>query len=390
MRLIKSGGILMAEPVHVLNAVGNMGMGGMETLIMNIYRNIDREKVQFDFLIHTSREGEYADEIKKMGGRIFHMPVLQEKPHIYYWRYFAYKNALKKLFKEHPEISIVHGHMTNTASIYMPIAMKYGNVKTCIAHSHQSEATPGLQGKVTNFLQRNLSTIATDCFACSEVAAQWIYPKEMIRSNKVTIIRNGVETKRFHYNQEIRRVTRDKLGIQNKLVIGNVARFKKQKNHAFLIDIFREIQKMHPDSVLVLVGIGELLEPIRDRVRSYGLEDSVLFLGGRSDVPDLMNAFDVFLLPSLFEGLPLVGIEAQCAGLPLITSTAVSEETNVTGNVKFLSLEMPPEKWAEEVIETCQKHIREDLVDAVKEKGYDIQTTADWLQNFYIQKAMKK
>jgi len=380
----------MNQPIHVLNAVGNMGMGGMETLIMNIYRNIDREKVQFDFLIHTSREGEYAEEIKKLGGRIFHMPVLQEKPHIYYWRYFAYKKALKNLFQKHPEIVIVHGHMTNTASIYMPIAMKYGNVRTCIAHSHQSEATPGLQGQVTNFLQRNLSKVATDCFACSEKAAEWIYPKEMIINNKVKIIRNGVETKRFHYDKDIRKRTRETLGIDHKLVIGNVARFKRQKNHTFLIEIFREVHKICPESVLVLVGIGELLEPTKEQVHSYNLDDSVLFLGGRSDVPDLMNAFDVFVLPSLFEGLPLVGIEAQCTGLPIVTATTVSEETDVTGNVRFMDLDIDPKIWAQQIIKLSRTYQRKDMVDQVREKGFDIQSTADWLQNFYLQKAMER
>lgn len=377
----------MNQPIHVLNAVGNMGMGGMETLIMNIYRNIDREKVQFDFLIHTSREGEYAEEIKKLGGRIFHMPVLQEKPHIYYWRYFAYRNALKKLFIEHPEITIVHGHMTNTASIYMPIAMKYGNVHTCIAHSHQSEATPGLQGKVTNFLQRNLSKVATDCFACSEKAAEWIYPEEMIQNNEVTVIRNGVDTSRFHYDPALRDEVRKKLGVEGKFVIGNVARFKKQKNHTFLIDIFKEVHVLNPDAVLVLVGIGETQQETKKKVHVYGLDDAVMFLNGRSDIPDLMNAFDLFLLPSLFEGLPLVGIEAQCAGLPIITATMVSEETNVTGNVKFLRLDHSATYWAREIMDYYNQYQRHDCAELVKSKGYDIKETALWLQHFYLERA---
>lgn len=377
----------MSNPIHVLHAVGNMGMGGYETLIMNIYRNIDREKVQFDFMIHTAHEGEYAEEIKSLGGHIYHMPVLIQKPKVYYWRYFEYKKALNDLFREHSEFSIVHGHMTNTASIYMPIARKYPNIKACIAHSHQSEATPGLQGKVTNFLQRNLSKVATDCFACSEKAAEWIYPEEMIRDNCVKVIRNGVETRRFHFNPEVRNKTRVDLGVQDKLVFGNVARFKRQKNHEFLIEIFREIHKLRPDSVLILVGIGELLEPTKEQVRSYGLEDSVLFLGGRSDIPDLMNAFDMFLLPSLFEGLPLVGIEAQCTGLPIVTATTVSQETDVTGNVRFLSLNDSSLEWAKEILQFYESSTRKDLADLVKAKGYDIQSTADWLQEFYLTKS---
>ena len=374
----------MSNPIHVLHAVGNMGMGGYETLIMNIYRNIDRNKVQFDFMIHTAREGEYADEIKSMGGHIYHMPVLMQKPKVYYWRYFEYRKALDDLFREHPEFSIVHGHMTNTASIYMPIARKYPNIKACIAHSHQSEATPGLQGKVTNFLQRNLSKVATDCFACSEKAAEWIYPEEMIRDNRVTVIRNGVDTSRFRYDPTIRNESRKKLGVEGKLVIGNVARFKTVKNHTFMIDVFKELHSIRPESVLIFVGVGELMEPMKDKVKTMGLEDSVLFLGGRTDVPDLMNAFDVLFLPSLNEGLPLVGIEAQCVGLPVVTATTVSQETDVTGNVRFLSLNEPPQEWAKEIIRFYDGFERKDLADLVKAKGYDIQSTADWLQEFYL------
>lgn len=376
----------MAEPIHILHVVGNMGMGGYETLIMNIYRNIDRGKVQFDFMIHTADEGEYAEEIKALGGRIFHMPVLLQKPKVYYWRYFAYIRAIDNLFKTHPEFSIVHAHMTNTASIYMPIAKRYNNIKACIAHSHQSEATPGLQGRVTNFLQRNLSKVATDCFACSKKAAEWIYPEEMIRDNRVTVIYNGVDTSKFHYIPALREEVRKRLGIEGKFVVGNVARFKKQKNHTFLIDIFSEIHALRPDSVLILVGIGETQQEIREKVRAYGLEDAVMFLNGRNDVPALMNAFDLFLLPSLNEGLPLVAIEAQCAGLPIVTAATVSKETDLTGNVRFYDLSMPPIDWAKQIVAFYNGYHRMDCAEMVKNKGYDIRETARWLQDFYIRK----
>lgn len=380
----------MSEPVHVLHVVGNMGVGGYETLIMNIYRNIDRTKVQFDFLIHTENDGEYAEEIKSLGGRLFHMPVLIQKPKVYYWRLFKYIHALNVFFDSHKEISIVHGHMTNTASIYMPIASKHNNIKACISHSHQSEATPGLQGKVTNILQKNISKVATDYFACSEKAAEWIYPKEIITDGRVNIINNGIDTSRFNYSKDKRHSTRLELGIGDKLVIGNVARFKKVKNHKFIIEVFNEVHKIYPNSVLVLVGVGELLSYIKEQVCNYDLEDSVLFLGGRSDVAELMNAFDIFLLPSLNEGLPLVGIEAQSTGLPVFTSTDVSRETDVTGNVKFLSLDLSAHQWAEEILKTYKLYERTDLSEVIKSKGYDIRSTANWLQNYYLSKALEK
>lgn len=377
----------MSEPIRVLHVVGNMGIGGIETLIMNIYRNIDRDKVQFDFLIHNPTEGEYADEIKKLGGHIYRMPVLRDKTRTYYWRYFEYKRALKKFFSEHKEIKVLHGHMTNTASIYMPIAMKYGNVKCCIAHSHQTEATPGLSGVVTNILQRHLEKIATDYFACSEEAAKWIYSIEIVENGKVKIIHNGTDVEKYHFDSVEHEKIKNQMGHSGKIVFGNVARFKKQKNHEFLIDIFAEIHKMNQNTVLILVGQGELEENMKEKVAKLGLDDCVEFLGARNDVPTLLKDFDVFLLPSLFEGLPLVGIEAQAAGLPMITSNTVTLEADVTGNVTFLPLELSAEEWAKKILEVNEFFVRKDMTQKVREAGYDIKQTAQWLQKFYLEKS---
>lgn len=376
----------MSEPIRVLHVVGNMGIGGIETLIMNIYRNIDRDKVQFDFLIHNPTEGEYAEEIKKLGGHIYRMPVLRDKTRTYYWRYFEYKSALKKFFLEHKEIKVLHGHMTNTASIYMPIAMKYGNVKCCIAHSHQTEATPGLSGVVTNILQRHLEKIATDYFACSEEAAKWIYSIEIVENGKVKIIHNGTDVEKYHFDSVEHEKIKNQMGHSGKIVFGNVARFKKQKNHEFLIDIFAEIHKMNQNTVLILVGQGELEENMKEKVAKLGLDDCVEFLGARNDVPTLLKDFDVFLLPSLFEGLPLVGIEAQAAGLPMITSNTVTLEADVTGNVTFLPLELSAEEWAKKILEVNESFVRKDMTQKVREAGYDIKQTAQWLQKFYLEK----
>ena len=377
----------MSEPIRVLHVVGNMGIGGIETLIMNIYRNIDRDKVQFDFLIHNPTEGEYAEEIKKLGGHIYRMPVLRDKTRTYYWRYFEYKSALKKFFSEHKEIKVLHGHMTNTASIYMPIAMKYGNVKCCIAHSHQTEATPGLSGVVTNILQRHLEKIATDYFACSEEAAKWIYSIEIVENGKVKIIHNGTDVEKYHFDSVEHEKIKNQMGHSGKIVFGNVARFKKQKNHEFLIDIFAEIHKMNQNTVLIIVGQGELEENMKEKVAKLGLDDCVEFLGARNDVPTLLKDFDVFLLPSLFEGLPLVGIEAQAAGLPMITSNTVTLEADVTGNVTFLPLELSAEEWAKKILEVNESFVRKDMTQKVRVAGYDIKQTAQWLQKFYLEKA---
>lgn len=378
-----------SEPVHVLHVVGNMGIGGIETLIMNIYRNIDRSKIQFDFLIHNPTEGEYADEIKRMGGKIYRMPVLRDKPHTYYWRYFKYTRALKKFFTEHSEIKIVHGHMTNTASIYMPIAKKYGSVNCCIAHSHQSIATRGFSGVVTNILQRNLWKTATDLFSCSEKASHWIYPEDVIRRNEVKIIHNGIDIEKYRYSIERFKEERTKLGIdEGTLVLGSVSRFNSVKNHSFMIDILEECIHFNPNTVLILAGDGVLLDSIRKKVKQKGLEKDVYFLGLRSDVADVIQAFDVFLLPSISEGLPVCAIEAQAAGLPIVASTGVTDETDITGNVTFLSLDLPAEVWARKILDVCSDFERVDMTEAVRNAGYDIKQTAQWLQDFYLSKTL--
>lgn len=377
------------EPVHVLHVVGNMGIGGIETLIMNIYRNIDRSKVQFDFLIHNPTEGEYADEIKRMGGKIYRMPVLRDKPHTYYWRYFEYKRALKKFFMLHSEIRIVHGHMTNTASIYMPIAKKYGNVNCCIAHSHQSIATKGFSGVVTNILQRNLWKTATDLFSCSEKASHWIYPENVIRTNEVKIIHNGIDIEKYRYSIERFKEERIKLGIdESTLVLGNVSRFNSVKNHSFMIDILEECIRFNSNTVLMLVGDGVLLDSIKKKVKQNGLEKNVYFLGLRSDVADIIQSFDVFILPSISEGLPVCAIEAQAAGLPIVASTGVTSETDITGNVTFLSLNHPSSEWAKKVIDINSSYKRIDTTEQVRKAGYDIKQTAQWLQDFYLSKVL--
>jgi len=376
----------MEEPIRVLQVVGLMNPGGIETLIMNLYRNIDRNKVQFDFLTHKGLDGIFDDEIRRLGGRIYKMPQIRNGNKTYYFRLFIYIYALKEFFREHKEYHVIHGHMTNTAAIYMPIAKKFGNVTCCIAHSHLTQARPGMAGKVTDFLHRLVPSVATDYFACSEMAAHWIFSEEDIQNGHVTIMKNGVNVEKFCYRPDISAMVRAELGIEGKLIIGNVARFKKEKNHIFLIDIFQALHKIIPDSLLVIVGEGELMQEVKERVKRLGLEDVVMFLGVRQDVDRLMQAMDVFLLPSLYEGLPVVGIEAQASGLPVFTSTEVTIEMDITGHVKFLSLELSASQWATEILKCIKTYQRFDVSKQITQNGYDIKNTAEFMQEFYLAK----
>lgn len=372
------------EPIRILHIVGRMDRGGIETMIMNLYRNIDRNKVQFDFLAHYGREAAYNEEIRALGGRIYEMPALKDETHVYYWRLFEYMTALNKFFKEHQEYKIIHGHMTNTAAIYMPIAKKYG--VTCrIAHSHNTRGKAGLSGIVTDILQKPVYKNATDWFACSKAAAFWFYPKKAVEAGKVTVLANAVNAQKFRYSLEMREKMRRELGVEGKIVIGCVARFRPEKNHIFLIEVLQEILKKEPNTVLVFAGEGPTETEAKRKAQELGLQDKVIFLGMRTDIPDVLQAMDVFTLASLWEGLPVTGIEAQAAGLHCVVSDGVTNEMNAIEMVEFLSLDAAKKEWADKLISAAQKE-RTDTFEKIKAAGYDIHTTAPWLQQFYLEK----
>lgn len=372
------------EPIRVLHIVGRMDRGGIETMIMNIYRNIDREKVQFDFLAHYGREAAFNEEIRSLGGRIYEMPALKDETRGYYWRVFAYIKALKKFFDEHKEYKIIHCHMTNTAGIYMPIAKKRG-ITCIISHSHSTKAKIGLIGKVTDILQKPICKYATDMFACSEAAKNWFYPEDVIKSGKVRVIANAVDADKFRFNEEKRIKMREELELGDGITVVCVSRFRKEKNQIFLMEVLKKMKEKHKDAVFVFAGDGPCEDEVRAKAKEYGLEKNTRFLGMRADVPDILQAADVFVLPSLWEGLPVVGIEAQASGLHCVASEGVTEEMNAIGMVEYLSLDEPVEKWCEK-LEAAASKPRLDTYDKIKEWGYDIHTTTPWLQEFYLNK----
>lgn len=370
------------EPIRVLQIVGRMDRGGIETMIMNLYRNIDREKVQFDFLAHYGREAAYNDEIRALGGRIYEMPALKDETHVYYWRLFAYLKALRAFFKAHPEYRVIHGHMTNTASLYMPIAKKNG--VTCrIVHSHSTKGKAGLLGLVTHILHRPVHKHATDYFACSEGAKAWLYPKKLIEAGKVTILANAVDAQRFRFDGEVRERMRRELELGDRLTVVCVARFRPEKNQTFLIDVLQELVKVREDVVMVFAGDGPCEQEVQDKVKAYGLEAFTRFLGMRTDVPDILRAADVFALPSLFEGMPVTAIEAQAAGLRCVVSQGLTGEMNALGMVEYVPHD--PKLWAKRLAEGGSQ-LRRDTYEQIVAKGYDIHTTAPWLQDFYLSK----
>jgi len=371
----------MTEPIRILHIVGRMDRGGIESFIMNLYRNIDKTKVQFDFLCHYGREAAFNEEIRKMGGRIYEMPAIKNENKIYYHKIISYIRALNNFF-DNNNYKIIHGHMTNRALIYMLIAKKNG-VKNMIAHSHLSKSKKGVNGFITDILQTPISYIASDHFACSKVAAEWLFSKKINNSGVVKIINNSIDVEEFKYSLEVREKMRVKLKLENSFVIGHVGRFYHEKNHDFLIDIFKEILKEKNNAKMILVGDGPLKPTIHEKVKMLGLENNIIFLGVREDISDLMQAMDVFVLPSHFEGLPVVTVEAQASGLPCVFSSAVTSETNLTQRVKYVSLNNDPKKWAVEIIQIYQQYARLDTSETIREKGYDVKFLAKELEKFY-------
>lgn len=363
----------MEAPIRVLQVVGNMSYGGLETLIMNLYRKIDRSKVQFDFLAYTNKKGLYDDEIKEMGGRVYHLSFRDDK------NYFKYKDDLKKLFKEHSEYNVIHGHLSSVGSIYLGAAKEMG-ISCRISHSHIASYSKTLAGYFKYLSRHSFGKYATHHFACSKAAGDYMYGKQ-----NYTVIKNGIDCHRFAFDNQERIKVRSEMGLDEKLVFSHVGRFFDQKNHAFLIDVFAEIKKKQENAILLLIGVGPLQDSIRKKCSELGIEKDVRFLGSRTDIPSLLSASDVFLFPSLYEGLPLTVVEAQASGLPILCSDRVTEEVVMTKECYRIPLSLTTEQWANKALDIAERHTeRESKYQMIIDNGYDSDEVAHLLQEFYL------
>ena len=375
--------------IRVLHIVGIMNMGGLENLIMNIYRNIDREKIQFDFLVTREEKGIFDDEITSLGGRIYNIPHMSKVGCI------KYKKIVYDFFKNNPQYQIIHCHRDALNSLYLRQAKK-NNVPVRIAHSHnirlvEDKTIKGiLKLIIKKYFMISTNKNSTDYFACSDDAAKWLFGKNIKKS--VKIINNGIESKKYKYKKNIATNIRKELGInEDTLLIGNVARFDLQKNHDFLIDVFNSFSKETPNCKLCLVGEGTLMDNIKYKVKTLNIEDKVIFLGIRNNINEIMMGFDVFVFPSLFEGLGIVLIESQASGLNCLVSDQVPKESDMDMNlINYIPIDKI-DIWVEKlkIINKQKMRLREERnsdISKIMENGYDIATTVDYLENFYIDK----
>lgn len=359
------------EQVRVLQVVTYMGRGGLESMLMNYYRHIDREEVQFDFLVHRQERAAFDDEIESLGGRIYRLPRLVP------WSK-NYLAALNRFFDEHSEHKIVHVHQDCLSSVILKVAAQH-NVPVRVAHSHSANQDKNLKYPIKLWYKRVIPKYATNLFACGKGAGDW-----MFGGASYQIINNAIDVVACAYNPTKCQEMRRQLGLENEFTIGHVGRFNQPKNHPFLLDIFAALLRREPKAVLLLVGGGEDMTKIQAKAQALGVAEHVRFLGIRSDVADLMQAMDVFVFPSLYEGLPVTMVEAQAAGLPCIISDKVPPECILTeGLVDVLPLSAEPEIWAAKILE--KKNLpRTDRRSKIAAHGFDITTEAVKLQEFYL------
>ena len=371
---------------RVLHVIGAMDRGGAESLIMNLYRVIDRSVLQFDFLVHTERQCDYDEEIAALGGRILRLERFNGN------NFFRYKSACRSLFSKYGKrYTAVHVHIGSCAPIILIEARRQGLYT--IVHSHNTKSNLSFSEIAFRLASFPSRFLADAYLACSLQAGIDRFGKRVVRGGSFSVLKNGIPTSRFAYNEKDRKEKRIELGIsENTAVFGHVGRFSEQKNHRFLLDVFQQIQSRMQDSILLLIGRGELEDEVKARVHSIGLDENVIFLGVREDIPALMASMDCFIFPSVWEGFGMVAIEAQASGLPCLLSSALPEEVTVLDSSKSLSLGDGIGKWADAAINSCRSFSgdRTEGAAMVRKAGFDIEAISKWLIGLYKEHKLAK
>ena len=366
------------EPIRVLHNIASLHFGGAQAFLMNVYNNIDREKVQFDFVVTPEEKKDLYEQVEQMGGRIFVCPKYTGKNH------FAYCRWWNDFFAEHPEYHVIHGHVRSTASIYLKIAQKYGLVT--IAHSHSTSNGSGISAIVKNIMQLPIRHTADYLFACSDKAGKWLYGEKATKQPNYRMIPNGVDLNRFAFHEEKRRQMRNQLKItEDTFVVGHIGRITVPKNHQFLVELFAAYHKENPQSRLLLVGDGELFEAVQQQCTQLGIREAVIMVGSKTNTEDYYQAMDLFVFPSLWEGLPVSVVEAQANGLICLLSDVITRDVDLTDQVKYLSLN-EKSRWINEIARACPKPRTAASPENMKKlQPFDASVVAKQLQDFYLE-----
>lgn len=367
---IKIKGDSMTEPIRVAQMMTDMNYGGVEMVVMNYYRHIDRTKVQFDFFALEGSAVPQREEIERLGGRVYIVPK--------YTHLSAYEKEIIRLFRQN-QYKIVHSHM-NTLSVFSLWGAQKAGIPNRIAHNHSTAGKGETKKNIIKYALRPFAKIyPTKLCACSQYAGEWLYGKNA----EFQVFNNAIDLSRYSYDPQKAAAARKELGLEDKLVVGHIGRFCYQKNHDFLIDIFNEIHKQRQEAVLLLIGEGELEQDIRNKVKKLGLTDSVRFMGKQKDTSEFYQAMDCFVLPSRYEGLGVVAIEAQACSVPVICLTAVPKDAKITSSVKFIGLDESSSNWADCVLDVIKTQVKRNEREEVRKAGYDIEVEAQKLTDFY-------
>lgn len=368
----------MKRPVRVLQVLHIMNRGGAEAMIMNLYRMVDRTRVQFDFLVHSQDRGVFEDEITQMGGHIYRVQPFKG------YNVLSYYNECKRFFKLHPEIKVVHGHLGSCAAYYLKAAKECG--KFTIAHSHSADKIRSVYDFVYNVFSYPTRYVADQLFGCSTEAGIGRYGKRIVKSKKYKNFNNAIDIGKFRFNDENRKTLRSELGLsENLTIIGHVGRLTTAKNPHKIFSVFKYIVEHYDNIICLWVGTGEFEDEIKKMITACELQDKIIMTGVRSDIFRVMSVIDCMLFPSIFEGLPVSVVEAQAANLPTVLANTISKETQISDLLCWHSLEDDDATWAVDVVRLAKEHqgCRNEYLFNMGKTGYDINETVKWLMDFY-------
>lgn len=362
--------------IRVIHYIGTLELGGSQSFVMELYRNIDRTRVQFDFIIFKGWRGALYDEVIALGGRIYESPKYNGVNHIQYVRWW------KQFLSAHSEYKVLHGHVRSVALFYLPIAKRHGIFT--IIHSHSAANGGGIRGLIKAVLQLPVRYLADYYLACSEVAGKWLFGNKVVNSTRYRTVTNAINIERFKYSSEVREKIRQEYGIGDCFVIGHVGRCNSVKNHAFLLEVLNEYIKINKKSRMLLIGDGPDKCKIEHKCNELGLSDYVIFTGNRTDTEEFYQAMDVFVFPSKWEGFGIAVIEAQVSGLPCVVSEGVPQSVDMGAElVQRLELGAGAKKWAE-LIGRIDISNRKCRMEEARKAGYDIRDQVAKMQRFYI------
>lgn len=364
----------MEYPIRILQMIGSLNIGGSQTMIINIYKALDRKKIQFDFIIDHEDHLYYKDVLESMGAKIYIMPSYKG------YNFVEIVKAWKSFFENHPEYRILHTHVRSYASIFLPIARSYG-VKTII-HSHSTSNGSGLKAFYKSILQYPIRYQADFYLGCSKESGRWLFGEKIVNSNKYLTIKNGIDVQQYSYNEVLRKKIREELNINEiQVVYGHIGRFHESKNYDFLLKVFFEISHKNPNALLLLVGDGALRPKIESKIARLNLSDKVMLMGLRNDIPDVLQAFDCFLFPSRWEGLPVTLVEVQAAGISSIVSDKITKEVELSDSIFYLSIENGVTEWVDKALSINKTRRNNEL--RIEKSGFDINESADKLSKIY-------